>query len=107
MNWDVIVGLAKMAEYWKANVKLDQKGDYVITATREPAIYDLSWIRDFEEPPPVCLIYEYSKTFIHVLKEGDWDKPIGLEAELIPLVNHMVYMLETHLEHSFYTMVYP
>jgi len=83
---DVIVGVAKMAEYWKTSVKLDQEGDYIITAEREPAIYDPSWIRDFEEPPPVRLIYEYSKTFIHVSKEGDWDKPVGLKAELIPLV---------------------
>jgi len=83
---DVIVGVAKMAEYWKSAVELNQKGDYIITATREPAIYDPSWMGHFEEPPPVRLIYEYSKTFIHVLNEGDWGKPIGLEAELIPLV---------------------
>ena len=83
---DVIVGVAKMAEYWNTTVKLNQKGDYIVTASREPAIYNRSWMGHFEEPPPVRLICEYSKTFVHILEEGNWNRTIGLETELIPLV---------------------
>lgn len=83
---DVFIGIGKRAEYWRTCVEIDQKGDYIVTAVREPTIYNRSWMGHFEEPPPVCLIYEYSKTFIHALEEGDWDKTVGLEAELIPLV---------------------
>ena len=83
---DVFIGIGKRAEYWKTCVEIDQKGDYIVSTMREPAIYNRSWMGNFPEPPPVSLIYEYSKAFIHASEEGDWDKTVGLEAELIPLV---------------------
>ena len=75
---------AQQATYWTTEVTLDQEGDYFIVAERAPLAFDPMW---HEHPGPVELRYEWAKVVVHGGGEEQWHKAVGLELEIVPLVN--------------------
>lgn len=75
---------AQQATYWTAEVTLDQEGDYFIVAERAPLAFDPTW---HDHPGPVELRYEWAKVIVHDGGEEQWHKAVGLELEIVPLVN--------------------
>ncbi len=75
---------AQKATYWTAEVTLDQEGDFFIVAERAPLAFDPMW---HEHPGPVELRYEWAKVIVHGGGEEQWHKAVGLELEIVPLVN--------------------
>ncbi len=62
--------------FWKADYPIRRPGDYTFYVT--PAPY---W-----EPAEDCFIVHYTKVCVNALgKEEGWDKPVGLETEIVPL----------------------
>jgi cobalt/nickel transport protein len=62
--------------FWKADYPIRRPGDYTFFVT--PAPY---W-----EPAEDKFIVHYSKVCVNALgKEEGWDKPVGLETEIVPL----------------------
>lgn len=80
----VVLDLKEEVNYWKTEIILDQKGDYFVTASREPAVYNPKMHGGEDKPQ---LIYDNPKVTIHAGVEENWDKVIGQELEIVPLVN--------------------
>ena len=80
----VALNLKEEGNYLNAELVLDQQGDYFVTASREPAVYN-PVMHGGEDSPQ--LIYDYPKVIIHAGVEENWDNVIGQELEIVPLVN--------------------
>lgn len=80
----VVLDLEEEVNYWKTEIILDQNGDYFVTASREPAVYNPKMHGGPDKPQ---LIYDYPKVIIHAGVEENWYKVIGQELEIVPLVN--------------------
>lgn len=66
----------KMFGFWKTDYKIKRPGDYTFFV--EPTPY---W-----EPAEDCFIIHYTKVCVNALGlEEGWDRPVGLETEIIPL----------------------
>lgn len=62
--------------FWTADYKIRRPGDYIFYV--EPSPY---W-----EPAEDLFIVHYTKVCVNALgKEEGWDKPVGLETEIIPM----------------------
>lgn len=75
---------ASEATYWTTSVTLDQVGDYTIAASRGAIYFDPAW-HDLAGPPE--LTRDWAKVIIHGGGEEQWDKAVGLEFEIVPLVS--------------------
>lgn len=75
---------AQEATYWTAEVTLDQEGDYVIVASRGSIYFDPAW-HGLAGPPE--LTRDWAKVIIHGGGVEQWDRLVGLEFEIVPLVN--------------------
>jgi len=75
---------ASEATYWTTSVTLDQEGDYIIAASRGAIYFDPAW-HDLSGPPE--LTRDWAKVIIDAGGEEQWDKAVGLELEIVPLVS--------------------
>lgn len=65
------------ARAYKAEVMIDTPGDYVFYVIPEP----------YFEPQEECFIWQMTKVVVNAFgAEEGWDKPLGLKAEIVPLV---------------------
>lgn len=67
----------KKARAYKAEVLVDKPGDYVFYVIPQP----------YFESQEKCFIWQMAKVVVNAFgAEEGWDKPIGLRAEIVPLV---------------------
>jgi uncharacterized GH25 family protein len=79
-----VLYIKEEVNHWKAEIILDQIGDYFVTASREPAVYNPKMHGGPDKPQ---LSHDYTKVVIHAGVEENWYKVIGQELEIVPLIN--------------------
>lgn len=67
----------KKARAYRAEVLVDKPGDYIFYVIPQP----------YFEAQERCFIWQMAKVVVNAFgAEGGWDKPVGLKAEIVPLV---------------------